>query len=86
MQRVLDLSDAGSTPAAIASAIPAPLATVYAILRAHRPDRPRAPRTRTAVLPVKIRGLLDAGHKPARVAELVGCSRAYVYRVQSDAV
>lgn len=79
-QSILDLSDAGHTPASIAAALSLSLSTVYATLRAHRPQRARAPRPRTSDLPRRIQGLASRGHKPARIAELLDCSRAYVYR------
>jgi hypothetical protein len=80
-QSILSLSDAGRTPAAIAAALPdVPLSTVYAVLRRHRPARKRAPRPRTSDLPRRIEGLASRGYKVARIAELLGCSRAYVYR------
>jgi AraC-like DNA-binding protein len=83
--RVLELSDAGQHPAAIAERLTLPVAKVYAILREHRPDRPRAPRRLTAWRRPVVKGMATAGVEVARVAELLGCSRAYVYRLVKEA-
>jgi DNA-binding CsgD family transcriptional regulator len=77
---ILSLSDTGHTPASIATLLDLSLSTVYATLRAHRPQRARAPRPRTSDLPRRIQGLASRGHKPARIAVLLDVSRAYVYR------
>lgn len=82
--RILSLFDKGSTPAAIASTLACSLSKVYGVLREHRPQRQRAPRASTSELVPKIRGLLARGHGPARVAELCGVSRQYVYRIQGE--
>lgn len=77
---ILSLNDAGHTPASVSRALSLSPSTVYAVLRQYRPDRARAPRPRTSDLPGRIVGLASRGHKPARIAVLLGVSRAYVYR------
>lgn len=81
---VLQLSDAGTPPLAIAAALRVPTSRVYSCLSKHRPNRPRAPRTRTAELPGKIAYLAGQGVKRRRIAFLLGCSRAYVYRTLKE--
>ena len=83
---ILALHDAGNTPAAIASSLGISLSSVYTVLRAHRPDRKRAPRARTSPLPAQIRGLVASGIKQRRVAYLLGVSPAYVYRILQQEV
>lgn len=78
---ILALSDAGHAPAAISRTLGVPISTVYSILRLHRPNRPRKPRLRTSDLPYKIHTLAARGITPPRIAVLMKCSRAYVYRV-----
>jgi AraC-like DNA-binding protein len=80
---ILDLSDAGHSPASIASQTNTPLSSVYATLLLHRPDRPRARRQRTSELRSRIVALLDS-ETPKQIAEAVGCSRAYVYRILKE--
>jgi hypothetical protein len=83
---ILSLSDAGHPPAAIASAIPTSLSTVYATLRAARPLRKRAPRERTSEKRRRVLAARDAGYRARDVAMLVGCSEAYVYRILAEQV
>jgi hypothetical protein len=83
--RVLEMSDAGHTPAAISLATGLAPGKVYATLRAQRPDRPRAPRARTSPVPGRVVALADVGVRAGRIAELLGCSGAYVYRILSEA-
>lgn len=83
--QILALCDAGHTPAQIASRLGLPAGKVYAVLRAERPDRTRAPRQRTSGVPAKMLALHGAGVGVARVAELLRCSRAYCYKVLTDA-
>lgn len=78
---ILELSDAGHHPAAIAQRLGISTASVYTVLRAERPNRPRKPRPRTSDLPYRIRGLRSGGIKPGRIAVLLECSRTFVYRV-----
>lgn len=78
---ILELSDAGHHPAAIARALSISVGSIYTVLRAERPNRPRKPRPRTSDLPYRIRGLRSGGIKPGRIAVLLECSRTFVYRV-----
>lgn len=78
---ILELSDAGHHPDAISRTLGISTASVYTVLRAERPNRPRKPRPRTSDLPYRIRGLRSGGIKPGRIAELLRCSRTFVYRV-----
>lgn len=78
--QILHLSDTDHTPRRIAVLLDVPLSTVYATLRKYRPHRARAPRPCTSDLPYRIAGLASKGYKPARAAELLEVSRAYVYR------
>ncbi len=78
---ILKLFDAGKTPKEIAAASQVAIGTVYATLRAHRPDRRRAPRTLTSIVPAGVVGLHKAGVKVARIAQLLQVSRAYVYQI-----
>jgi DNA invertase Pin-like site-specific DNA recombinase len=68
-------------PAVVARALGVSVGTVYAALRAERPDRQRKARPRTSDLPYRIRGLAANGIKPRRIAELLEVSRTYTYRV-----
>lgn len=81
---ILDHFDNGHTPAECAVLAGVSLSTVYNVLREHRPDRKRAARAGTSDKTVLIRGLASVGIKPARIAELAVCSRAYVYKQLSE--
>lgn len=80
LERILALSDAGSHPADIATALSVSPSYVYTILREHRPDRERKPRACTSNKPDQIRALFKVNKNAARTAKLLKCSRAYVYR------
>lgn len=82
---ILQLADAGTSVADIAAAVDLTPGRVYGILRTERPDRTRSPRTRTSKVPNKVRALAAKGTKPARIAFVLGCSRAYVYRILGEA-
>lgn len=73
-------ADTGAKVAALAARHGLSASQVYRILREHRPDRPRSSRRRTSDKPAKIVALAASGASAARVAELLGVSRAYVYR------
>jgi hypothetical protein len=77
-------SDSGEQPDAIAVAVGLRPGRVYAVLREHRPDRQRKPRTRTSAVPDKVRGLASTGMLPARIAMLLGVKRQYVYKILSE--
>lgn len=79
---ILALCDAGKMPAEIAAALDVPLPGVYAILRAKRPNRKRAPRPCTSQVPALVRGLNAEGVAVGRIATLCQVSRAYVYRLR----
>lgn len=81
MKEVLELCDAGHTPAAIAARLGLTPGKVYAILRRERPGRKRAPRRRVSEVPARVKGLAAAGVGAARIAELLGVSRQYVYAI-----
>ncbi len=57
---------------------------IYALLRQHRPNRPRHPRRRTSELPAQVRGLTAKGIGPARIAALLGVTRQYVYKILAE--
>lgn len=58
---------------------------VYSVLREHRPDRGRQPRTRTSKKRKLIIGLLATRKiSAARIAFLAKCSPAYVYRLSDE--
>lgn len=78
IQALLAHHDAGATVADLVRESGMGQTRVYALLKAHRPDRKRT-RRRTSSVPAKVRGLVASGIKPARVAVLLGVSRAYVY-------
>lgn len=84
--RVLQLSDSGAPPDAIAAALSVSTGYVYGILRRERPDRPRKARTRDSALRAKIVGLAGCGIARTRIVALLEneCSKAYVYRILSE--
>lgn len=81
--RVLIQFDQGETPVEIAASGVAPGA-VYAILRQWRPARKRAPRRRTSPLRARVLALYKAGVGTARIAVLLSCSRARVYKILAE--
>jgi hypothetical protein len=86
LDAILTHADRGESVATIAAALSVSPGFVYGVLRAHRPDRPRQPRTRTSKKRQLILGLLARGHQAPRVAFLAGCSAAYVYRLLGESV
>lgn len=84
--KLLTDADAGTPPAALAKRYELSLSRVYAILREHRPDRARSPRSRSSALPDRIREMRARlpDTTQSRIAELLGISRAYVSRVLSE--
>jgi hypothetical protein len=85
--QILAFYDITPDASVVASALSLSVGTVYAVLRHHRPDRKRKPRPvlqKSADKRRQILGLVSRGHKVTRVAELVGCSRTYVYRVLAE--
>jgi len=84
LDQFLALADAGATVPQLCAASGLKPTRVYALLREHRPGRPRKPRRRTSDVPMKIRGLVATGIKPTRVAFLLGITPAYVYKVLGE--
>jgi hypothetical protein len=84
LEDILARADAGESVVQIAATVEKSAGHVYAVLREHRPDRPRKAREATSDIPRMIRGLSDGGMLPRRIAAVLGCSRAYVYRCLSD--
>lgn len=80
---ILKRHDAGEYPEAIAAAEQCSHSYVCGVLREHRPKRKRKPRRSTSELVPKIRGMA-ARMTQARIAVVLGCSRAYVARVLSE--
>jgi len=81
---ILRLNDEGKFPADIATSLGITPGRVYTVLREHRPDRKRKPRPCTSNKPAMIRSLSAEKIKPSRIAFLLKCSRAYVYRHIGD--
>lgn len=77
---ILERHDRGETVSAIADAEKVSASFVYSVLRDQRPERPRKARAATSDKPRLIAGLAAQGIKPARIAVVLGVSRAYVYR------
>lgn len=78
-QSILKRHDDGEPVQVIAAAEQVSFGYVYGVLREHRPERARKPRTRTSERRKLILGLLAGGIKAPRVAFLAKCSPAYVY-------
>lgn len=83
-ERILKRHDARESVAAISAAESVSFGFVYGVLREHRTDRARQPRTRTSEKRKLILGLLAGGIKPRRVAFLASCSAAYVYKLMDE--
>ena len=77
---ILSRSDRGESVSAISLALGVTPGYVYGVLRVERPNRPRKARVRTSTKPERIRALAAIKTPAARIAKLVGCSKAYVYR------
>lgn len=80
---ILALFDAGHTPVEIASR-GFQKGQVYAVLRAQRAGRGRAPRRRTSEVREKVRALRAAGLAAGRISALLGISRTWVYALLKD--
>lgn len=86
LAQLLKRTDAGERISDVAVTAGVTTGRIYAILRKHRPERDRAARTRTSMIPAKILALNKLGTKPSRIAELLGgISRQYVHKVIADA-
>jgi hypothetical protein len=82
LSKILALADA--TPrqsvAVIAAAVSRSPGHVYAVLRAHRPERPRKVHKTRSDKPHRIAVMHLANVHPDDIAERLGVSRTYVYR------
>lgn len=78
---ILTLCDRGQSPAEIAAALGVSAGYVYKVLRDERPDRPRKSRRQTSEKPAQIRALAAREIAVPRIAFLLDCSTAYVYRI-----
>jgi len=80
-EKIVRRSDRGEHPDAIAEALGVSLSTVYSVLRELRPKRKRKPRPCTSDIPDIIRALYrEKKMKPRRISEVLGITRAYVYK------
>lgn len=77
---ILSCADNGAHVEQIATALGVSTGYIYGVLREHRPTRTRKPRERTSDVPRMIAALAAEGHKPHRIAVMLGITRAYVYR------
>lgn len=71
--------------AAIARQVALQQRRVYAVLREHRPDRPRKRRPRTSARRAAVLKLSRKGYIPSDIASAVGVSRQYVYKILGEA-
>lgn len=78
-EAILEMFDAGHTPRAIIAA-GFDKYHVYRVLRRSRPERARAPRSRTSTKPALFRALGEEGLSAERIAQICQYSLAYVYR------
>lgn len=85
-EAILKRHDAGETVEEIRTAEGCGFGHVYSVLREHRPNRPRKPRTRTSEKRKLILGLLAGGIKAPRVAFLASCTPAYVYKILEEGI
>jgi CRP-like cAMP-binding protein len=85
-EQVLILHDDGTTAPQIAEALGVTPGYVFGILRDERPNRPHGNRgRRKSELRVAIRFHSTVEQMaPARIAEKLGVSRAYVYRILGE--
>jgi hypothetical protein len=81
---ILARHDADEYADAIAAAEEVSPGYVYGVLREHRPDRTRKPRTRKSEKRRMILGLAAQGIKSPRIAFLCRCTPAYVYKILSE--
>lgn len=84
LDTVLRLCDEGATVDAMREATGLKSSRVYAILRKHRPNRPRQPRRRTSDIPPKVLHLAASGISPRRVAFLLEITPQYVYQILNE--
>lgn len=84
IKAILERSDRGETVEQIRQAEGVGFGYVYSVLREHRPERKRQPRTRTSEKRKLILGLLAGGIAAPRVAFLAQCTPAYVYKLMQE--
>lgn len=83
-EQICELSDAGYFLVQIAGSLGITKGRVYEVLREMRPNRARKPRQRVSLLPAQIKSLHSIGTSAPRIAQLLGVSHAYVYKVLQD--
>lgn len=81
LETILSQHDSGRSVAQIAADTGRSPGYVYMVLREHRPDRQRKPRTRTSEKRRLILGLLAQEVEPTRAAFLARVSASYVYQL-----
>lgn len=81
---ILERHDRGETVEQIRTAEDVGFGYVYGVLREHRKDRTRKPRTRTSEKRKLILGLLAANIAAPRAAFLASCTPAYVYKLLDE--
>lgn len=84
IKAILNRHDRGETVEEIRTGEGIGFGYVYSVLREHRPDRARKPRTRTSEKRKLILGLLANGIPARRAAFLAECSPAYVYKLMQE--
>jgi hypothetical protein len=84
IKAILERHDRGETVEQIRQAEGVGFGYVYSVLREHRPERRRQPRTRTSEKRKLILGLLAGGIAAPRVAFLAQCTPAYVYKLMQE--
>lgn len=78
--KILARSDRGKSAQEITAELGVSLGHVYAVLRAHRPDRPRKQHEKRSDKPSRIAMLHLQNMHPEDIADELGVSRTYVYR------
>jgi hypothetical protein len=81
VSKILERHDRGENVETIRTAEDVSFGYIYGVLREHRSERPRQPRTRTSKKRKLILGLLAGGIAAPRVAFLAKCTPAYVYKL-----
>lgn len=82
---IVELSDAGEHPAAIADALDLSVSRIYSVLQKHRPDRPRKPRIKNGQMRKDVMfDLRVTKLDPAAIAAKRGCARQYVYKLMGE--
>lgn len=84
LETILKRHDRGEHVAEIATAEGVSIGYVYGILREHRPDRARKPRTRTGKKRKAVLGLIAQGLRVGEIERRAKCSRAYIHRLITE--